>query len=88
MTVTDAGLEEPPAPVQVSDNVSVPLIATDVDPLVGSGPVHAALPLAVQAVAFWLLQVNVTASPAATVVELAVNVTVGIAEAILIEYSP
>jgi hypothetical protein len=48
-------------------------------------PVHAELPLAMQAVAFWLLQVNVTGCPALTEVALAVNVTMGAEEAILTE---
>src|SRR5208283_1237862 len=51
---------EPPGPVHMSDKVTVALMTTAVEPVSASGPVQPVLPLAVQAVAFWLLQVSVT----------------------------
>jgi hypothetical protein len=56
--------------------------------LVGSVPDHWEAPLAVQAVAPVLVQLNCTDCPEATEVALAVSVTVGGAEIRLSEYRP
>jgi hypothetical protein len=63
-------------------------MATARVPLVDSLPTHPVPPLAVQDVAFVLLQVKVTAAPAVTEVALEVKVTVGAEDAISAVYRP
>jgi hypothetical protein len=74
--------------VQVNDNVSVAATTTAKVPLVCCAPVQSELPLAVQAVAFWLLHVSVTVSPVATDEELEVSVTNGAEDAMRTAYKP
>lgn len=67
---------DPPAPLQLRLNVALALMTGDCsEPEVALLPAQA--PDAVQPVAFCELQVSVERAPAATVVGLAVNVTVG-----------
>ena len=87
VTVTDWAAD-PPRPVQVKVKVSVAVTAIAKVPLFASLPLQPVPPLAMQAVALWLLQVSVTVPPAATDEALAVNVTVGGAEATCSEYNP
>ncbi len=74
VTVADA-FPEPPVPEHVNVYVVVAVGVTDVDPLVASVPLHP--PLAVQAVAFLLDQLNVELVPSVILVGFAVSVTVG-----------
>jgi hypothetical protein len=80
--VTD-WLADPPGPVQLNVNVSVEATETARVPLVGSLPVHPEPPLAVQLVAFWLLQVSVAVLPALTDEALDLKLTVVAADATL-----
>jgi hypothetical protein len=71
-------LPDPPVPVHVSVNVDVAVRGpTDAVPLTALVPLQD--PLAVQLVALVVLQVSVEEPPLATLVGLAVSVTVGAA---------
>ena len=75
MTVADA-LALPPAPLQLTVKAAVALNApVEAEPAMARAPLQP--PEAVQAVAFVEDQVNVDAAPPATLVGLAVSVTVG-----------
>ena len=87
VTVTDC-TAEPPGPVHVSVRVAVAVMTTARVPLVGWLPVQTEAPPAMQAVAFWLLQVSCTVCPAATDELAAVKLTVGAVELTLTEYKP
>lgn len=81
VTVADA-FALPPVPVQVRVYVLFPVGATEADPLTSSVPLQA--PLAVQAVAFVLDQVNSEVLPLVTDVGLAAIVTVGFGGAVTV----
>lgn len=87
VTVTDC-MAEPPGPVHVKVRVAVAVMTTAKVPLVGWLPVQTEAPLAMQAVAFWLLHVSCTVCPAGTDELAAVKLTVGALELIFTEYKP
>ena len=76
VTVTVAGLDVPPGPVAVRENVVVWLIGTTADPEVGGGPESSPSGMGglnVSEVAFVVTHVSVVVCPALTEVGLAVN---------------